>query len=174
MEFASLNFRDVMIATGKLPPDALPMELQGSNDCVLGLEFSGIRAESGSKVMGILPVKALATAVITKEAFVWDVPESWTLEEASSVPVVYCTAYYSLIVRGGLKHRHSVLIHSGSGGVGQAAISIALSMDCEVSSFISTVFTVSTSVIQVSCKFDRNLTLNFSAYNPLQKRNLFG
>ena len=60
-----------MIATGKLPPDALPMELQGSNDCVLGLEFSG--HVTGSRVMGILPVKALATRVLTKPEFTWPV-----------------------------------------------------------------------------------------------------
>ena len=59
-------------------------------------------------------------------------PESWSLEEAASVPVVYCTAYYSLVSRGRLRRGESVLIHSGSGGVGQAAISISLSLGCEV------------------------------------------
>ena len=59
-------------------------------------------------------------------------PESWSLEEAASVPVVYCTAYYSLVSRGRLRRGDSVLIHSGSGGVGQAAISISLSLGCEV------------------------------------------
>ena len=59
-------------------------------------------------------------------------PESWSLEEAASVPVVYCTAYYSLVSRGRLRPGESVLIHSGSGGVGQAAISISLSLGCEV------------------------------------------
>jgi fatty acid synthase len=54
------------------------------------------------------------------------------MEEASTVPVVYGTAYYALVVRGGLEPGESVLIHSGSGGVGQAAISICLSMGCEV------------------------------------------
>lgn len=55
-----------------------------------------------------------------------------TLEQAASVPVVYATAYYSLVVRGRLRHGESVLIHSGSGGVGQAAIAIALNMKCKV------------------------------------------
>lgn len=55
-----------------------------------------------------------------------------TLEEAASVPVVYTTAYYSLVVRGRVQRGETVLIHSGSGGVGQAAISIALSLGCQV------------------------------------------
>lgn len=55
-----------------------------------------------------------------------------TLEEAASVPVVYTTAYYSLVVRGRMRRGETVLIHSGSGGVGQAAITIALSLGCRV------------------------------------------
>lgn len=55
-----------------------------------------------------------------------------TLEQAASVPVVYTTAYYSLVVRGRMRRGETVLIHSGSGGVGQAAITIALSMGCRV------------------------------------------
>lgn len=55
-----------------------------------------------------------------------------TLEQGASVPVVYATAYYSLVVRGRLRPGESVLIHSGSGGVGQAAIAIALSKKCKV------------------------------------------
>ena len=46
--------------------------------------------------------------------------------------MVYTTAYYALVVRGNLRHGSKVLIHSGSGGVGQAAISIALYYGCKV------------------------------------------
>jgi hypothetical protein len=51
---------------------------------------------------------------------------------AATVPVVYTTAFYALVVRGRIKRGDRVLIHSGSGGVGQAAISIALHHGCEV------------------------------------------
>lgn len=37
-----------------------------------------------------------------------------------------------MVVRGRIKPGNRVLIHSGSGGVGQAAISIALHHGCEV------------------------------------------
>ena len=59
-------------------------------------------------------------------------PDHWTLEQAASVPVVYSTVYYALVVRGHIKKSDRVLIHSGSGGVGQAAISVALRRGCEV------------------------------------------
>ncbi|XP_016402258.1 fatty acid synthase-like, partial [Sinocyclocheilus rhinocerous] len=84
---------------------------------MLGMEFSG-RDPSGRRVMGLLPAKGLATCVDADKRFLWDVPSSWTLEQAASVPVVYATAYYSLVVRGRLRPGESVLIHSGSGGVG--------------------------------------------------------
>ncbi|KAM3592126.1 uncharacterized protein V6R79_013180 [Siganus canaliculatus] len=128
--YSSLNFRDIMLATGKLPPDAIPGDL-ALQQCMLGMEFSG-RDPSGCRVMGLLPAKGLATSVEADKRFLWDVPSSWTLEQAASVPVVYATAYYSLVVRGRLRPKESVLIHSGSGGVGQAAIAIALSKKCRV------------------------------------------
>ncbi|XP_056626779.1 fatty acid synthase [Triplophysa dalaica] len=128
--YSSLNFRDIMLATGKLPPDAIPGDI-ALQQCMLGMEFSG-RDPNGKRVMGLLPAKGLATCVDADKRFLWDVPNSWTLEQAASVPVVYATAYYSLVLRGRLRHGESVLIHSGSGGVGQAAIAIALSMGCRV------------------------------------------
>ncbi|XP_054155200.1 fatty acid synthase-like [Oppia nitens] len=129
--YAPLNFRDIMLATGKLPPDALPGDL-ALQDCILGLEFAG-RDHNGNRVMGMVAAKGLATTVVCDDPeFLWKIPDNWTMEEASTVPVVYSTAYYALVVRGGLQKGESVLIHSGSGGVGQAAISIALSMGCEV------------------------------------------
>uniref|UniRef100_A0A8B9MPC1 Fatty acid synthase n=1 Tax=Accipiter nisus TaxID=211598 RepID=A0A8B9MPC1_9AVES len=128
--YASLNFRDIMLATGKLSPDAIPGNW-ALQQCMLGMEFSG-RDLAGRRVMGLLPAKGLATVVDCDKRFLWEVPKNWTLEEAASVPVVYATAYYALVVRGGMKKGESILIHSGSGGVGQAAIAIALSMGCRV------------------------------------------
>ncbi|XP_077489927.1 fatty acid synthase-like [Amblyomma americanum] len=128
--YAPLNFRDIMLATGKLPPDALPGNLAAS-DCVLGLEFSG-RDPKGRRVMGAVSAQGMATAVAADPGFLWEVPEAWSLEEASTVPVAYSTAYYALLVRGNMRPGESILVHSGSGGVGQAAISIALSIGCTV------------------------------------------
>ncbi|XP_077489974.1 fatty acid synthase-like [Amblyomma americanum] len=127
---APLNFRDVMLATGKLPPDALPDSV-ATSECLLGLEFSG-RDSRGRRVMGLVPAQGMATALVVDPDWLWEVPYNWSLEEASTVPVAYSTAYYALLVRGSMRQGESLLVHSGSGGVGQAAISIALSMGCTV------------------------------------------
>lgn len=134
--YAPLNFRDVMLATGKLPPDALPGNL-ANQDCILGLEFSG-RNSKGERVMAMVPARGLATTVVADSGFSWIVPSKWTLEEASTIPVAYATSYYALFVRGGLKRGESVLIHAGSGGVGQASISIALHTGCTVFTTVGT------------------------------------
>ncbi|KAK8766021.1 hypothetical protein V5799_007202, partial [Amblyomma americanum] len=128
--YAPLNFRDVMLATGKLTPDALPGDM-ATLDCLLGLEFSG-RDPQGRRVMGLLDASGMATVVMADADLLWEVPDAWSLEEASTVPVAYSTAYYALLVRGNMRPGESVLVHSGSGGVGQAAISVALSMRCTV------------------------------------------
>ena len=63
---------------------------------------------------------------------VWDVPEAWSLKDAATVPVAYLTAYYALLMRGGMQAGQSVLVHSGTGAVGLAAIRITHFRGCEV------------------------------------------
>ena len=55
IHYASLNFRDIMLATGKLSQDAIPGGLE-NQECMLGMEFSGIDM-NGRRVMGMLPAK---------------------------------------------------------------------------------------------------------------------
>ncbi|XP_076649208.1 fatty acid synthase-like [Halictus rubicundus] len=134
--YAPLNFRDVMLATGKLSPDALSGNL-ASQDCILGIEFSG-RNSKGERVMAMVPARSLATTVVADSGFSWIVPKKWSLEEASTIPVAYATSYYALFVRGGLKRGESVLIHAENGGVGLASISIALHAGCTVFTTVGT------------------------------------
>lgn len=88
--------------------------------------------------MGMVAACGLASTVLADKGFLWEVPSKWTLEEASTVPVAYATAYYALSVRGRMRKGESVLIHAGTGGVGQAAISIALAAGCNVFTTVGT------------------------------------
>ena len=60
------------------------------------------------------------------------VPESWSFEQAASVPVVFATAFYGLCDLAGLKAGERVLIHAGAGGVGIAATRLAHHLGAEV------------------------------------------
>jgi len=70
--------------------------------------------------------------------FCWKVPDSWTLEEAATVPCVYSTVYLALYIYGKMKKGDKILIHSGTGGIGQAAIHLALTEGCEVFTTVGT------------------------------------
>lgn len=126
VEYSALNFRDVMLATGRLPLDAIPLKLAMS-DCQIGLEFSGYDSD-GRRVMGMVGSRGLATRLICKEteAIKLEVPDWMSLAEAATIPVVYSTAVMSLIYRGQMRAGESILVHAGSGGVGQAAIRLAI------------------------------------------------
>lgn len=50
---------------------------------------------------------------------------------------LFFQSYYALIIRGNLRSGEKVLIQAGTGGVGMSAISIALSMGCEVFTTVS-------------------------------------
>ena len=53
------------------------------------------------------------------------IPPSMRLSTAASIPVIFGTAYHSLIDVACLEKGQTILIHAAAGGVGQAAIKIA-------------------------------------------------
>ncbi|KAL1501269.1 hypothetical protein ABEB36_006624 [Hypothenemus hampei] len=128
--YASLNFRDIMTASGKINVDAITRDRR-EQEGVQGFEFSG-RTSTGRRVFGMVTNNACASLVNASSYLLWDVPDSMSLEEAATIPVVYLTSYYALFRRGNMKRGDSVLIHSGTGGVGQAAINLALYVGCTV------------------------------------------
>lgn len=56
--------------------------------------------------MGMVPYGALSTLVTPDKNLLMRVPESWSLEEAATVPVVYGTVIYALKLVS--KHRLNV------------------------------------------------------------------
>lgn len=136
VSYSSLNFRDVMIATGRLTSDIMT-QCRLEEECELGFEYAGITA-SGKRIMGMRKSGCLATMVEGDPSLMWDIPDEWSLEEACTVPVVYLTVYMSFFKCANIRKGQSVLIHAGSGGVGLAAIQIALFRGLEVFTTVST------------------------------------
>ncbi|XP_023313028.1 fatty acid synthase-like [Anoplophora glabripennis] len=127
--YSSINFKDVMIASGKINIDSISDRLE--QGFPLGFDFSG-KNRRGCHVMGISPKGCLSNLLVVDKSQIYCVPDTWTLEEAATVPVVYTTAIYALIMCGRMKKGQSILIHSGTGGVGQAAINLALHYGCKI------------------------------------------
>ncbi|XP_025162220.1 fatty acid synthase-like isoform X2 [Harpegnathos saltator] len=134
--YASLNFKDVMLASGKINLDDY-MSRGRLEDCVLGFEYVGID-DTGRKIMGLVENKCISNMRVFDQHLSWEIPDGWTLEDAATVPCAYATCYYALYLRGKLKKNDKVLIHSGTGAVGQAAINIALHDGCEVFTTVGT------------------------------------
>ncbi|MHB2015736.1 MAG: type I polyketide synthase [Candidatus Xenobia bacterium] len=117
---AGLNFSDVMRAVGLYPTEGL-----------LGIEMAGRVVGTGERVMGIAP-GAFASHVSVPKALVVPTPERWTDVQAAGMPLVFVTACYALLEMGKLKPGERVLIHTGTGGLGQAAIQVARTVGAEI------------------------------------------
>ncbi|KAI5632865.1 acyl transferase domain-containing protein [Phthorimaea operculella] len=118
--FAAPSMRDVQNAVGI-----------GNTKRRCGMDFSGIDS-NGNRVMGLVAEGALASIVEPDGDLLWPVPTHWTLEEAATVPLPYVHAYYCLVIRGCLRAGQTVFITGGAGALGQAVISICLSLKCTV------------------------------------------
>lgn len=111
VHYSAINFRDVMLATGRLP-----LEVHSSNrleqQCVLGLEYSGVTPE-GERVMGMVPIGSMGTLTEQIENLTWKVPDSMSLRDAATIPAVYTTVYYSFFFYRPISKGKSILIHAG-------------------------------------------------------------
>ncbi|CAG4931996.1 unnamed protein product [Colias eurytheme] len=133
---AALNFRDVMTAMGRVTVDAVARG-RLAQECVQGFEIVG-RTANGSRVMAMVKNSGMANMVRGDRALCWSIPDEWTFEEAATVPVAYGTVYYAMVMVGQMQRGETILIHAGSGGVGQAAINVALHYGCEVFTTVGT------------------------------------
>ncbi|KAL6257977.1 hypothetical protein P5V15_011573 [Pogonomyrmex californicus] len=134
--YSSLNFRDIMNATGKLPIDNTT-RFTRFDDTLLGFEFVGIDT-AGHRIMGLCANRGITNVIVPDRNLCWEVPDNWSLEDAATVPCVYSTCYIALYNNGQMKKGDKVLIHSGTGGIGQAAIHLALNEGCEVFTTVGT------------------------------------
>ncbi|KAF2076631.1 hypothetical protein CYY_002060 [Polysphondylium violaceum] len=123
---SSINFRDILKALGR--------DYDSIHIPTIGDEFAGIVTEVGSnvshlkvgdKVFGINMSRAMTTFVTCDSDLVFPIPEGMNYQDACTLPIVFLTSWYSLVVQGRLKKNEKVLIHSAAGGVGLASVQIA-------------------------------------------------
>lgn len=130
---AGINFADILARKG-LYPDSPPLP------CVVGYEVAGVidatgegvaPALRGKEVIALTRFKGYADTVIISADQIVPKPDRLSFEEAAAIPVTYVTAWQLLVVMGGLKKGERVLIHNAGGGVGLAALDIALHCGAE-------------------------------------------
>ena len=106
----------------------------------LGSECSGVVKAVGKSVTHLAPgdrICGLSTGTFgnrtrTTSLLVSKIPEDLSFSTAATIPVIFCTALYSLQTIGRLEKGESILIHAAAGGVGQAAIMLSQLLGAEV------------------------------------------
>ena len=137
--YAGLNFIDVAKALGIYPglDPEIPPQLGGEcSGRVVALGAGVEHLKIGDEVMALTPsptrVGLLASRAHVPAGLVLPKPAMLTLAQAASLPIAYLTAYYSLLELARLREGEWVLIPAGAGGVGLAAVQIALSLGARV------------------------------------------
>ena len=131
---SSVNFADVLVAFGRYPT------FEGYRQ-QLGIDFSGVVTAVGPDVTGhrvgdhvggMSPNGCWSTFVTCDARHAVTVPPEVPLEDAAAVPTASATAWYGLHDLARISSADKVLIHSGTGGVGQAAIAIARAAGAQI------------------------------------------
>src|SRR5947208_15091422 len=117
---------------------------------ILGHDVAGIVVRVGSRVRRFKPgdevyarpadgrIGAFAEFMAINEDDLAIKPQSLTMEQAASIPLVGLTAWQALIEKAKLQKGQKVLIHAGSGGVGTFAIQLAKHVGATVATTTST------------------------------------
>ncbi|PLN79543.1 hypothetical protein BDW42DRAFT_172734 [Aspergillus taichungensis] len=118
-----LNFRDVLIALGRLNNNTLGGEFAGE---VTRVGDECHKFKLGDRVVVYHPSHYANYVRVREDMAVIKIPNDWlSFVDAAAMPVTYGTAWLTLNRIARLQQGESVLIHSGAGGTGQAAIQIA-------------------------------------------------
>jgi polyketide synthase 5 len=131
---SNLNFADVLVAYGRYPSfeGRLPQ---------LGADFAGVVTavgpgvtdhRVGDRVAGISANGAWTTFVTCDASLAVTLPEGIPSERAAAVPSAHATAWYGLQDLARISAGDKVLIHSATGGVGQAAVAIAQAAGAQI------------------------------------------
>lgn len=123
-----LNFRDLLIALGRL------------QQATVGCEAAGVITRMGANVktlrvgdrVATCPFDSYKSFVRIDHRAVAKVPDSIPFAVAAAVPVNYITAWLAFRTLARLQPGETVLIHSAAGGTGQAAIQVAQYMGATV------------------------------------------
>ena len=135
VEAAGLNGADILQKAGRYPPPkGVPVDQPGL-ECAGTVEATGHAVERfrpGDRVMGLLAGTGQAELALFNERVVMPVPEACSLSEAGGFPEVYSTAYDALFTQAGLGVGERVLVTGAAGGVGTAAVQLAVACGASV------------------------------------------
>jgi NADPH:quinone reductase-like Zn-dependent oxidoreductase len=142
---AGVNPLDTKIRSGKAAHAKQPLP------AVLGMDMAGVVEYVGADVRQFRPGDevfgmvggvgglqgTLAEYITVDSSLLAPKSEKLSMRETAALPLAAITAWEGLVDRAHVKKDDNVLIHAGAGGVGYAAVQIALSRGAKVFTTIS-------------------------------------
>ncbi|KPK64988.1 MAG: hypothetical protein AMS21_05915 [Gemmatimonas sp. SG8_38_2] len=123
-----VNFADLMMRAGlydTVPPRPYSPGFEVAGEIVsVGSEVSDWR--TGDHVVALIRFGGYAKDVIVPAANLFHYPESLTPVQAAAIPVVFLTAWVCLFDSGNARAGETALILGAGGGVGTAAVQLAV------------------------------------------------
>ncbi len=125
---AGVNFADLLMRAGlysTVPPRPYSPGFEVAGEVVqIGSDVTGWR--EGDRVVAIMRFGGYANDVIVPAADLVRYPDSLTPVQAAAIPVVFLTAWICLFEAGSARKGETVLILGAGGGVGTAAVQLAV------------------------------------------------
>ena len=136
---AGVNYPDLLVVGGKyqiLPqPPFTPGKEAAGIVAAVGPGVDTCRV--GDRVMALVEHGAHCQRLLSPAANVFVLPESMDMIEAAGFGLTLQTAYFALVVRGGLSAGETVLVTGAAGGVGLACVQLARALGAKVIAGVS-------------------------------------
>jgi putative PIG3 family NAD(P)H quinone oxidoreductase len=136
---AGLNGADMQQRAGRYPaPPGSPQDIPGLEVAgeVVGRGPGAERFSEGQRVMAIVGGGGQAELAVVHERILMPIPENLDWVAAGGVPEVFTTAHDALFTQAGLQSGEHLLVHGGAGGVGTAAIQLAVAAGARVTATV--------------------------------------
>ena len=114
---------------GTTPPDRPGLEFAGK---VVAAGPGTGRFSPGDRVMGVVTGAGQSELTVVRELVAMPVPEGMSWAQAGGFPENYTTAHDALFTQCGLAMGERVCIHGAAGGVGTAAVELAVAAGASV------------------------------------------
>jgi NADPH2:quinone reductase len=133
VESAGLNFPDLLMTRGRyqLQP-RLPFAPGGEIAGTVSAVGPGAPFEVGDRVMALLGFGGFCTHVLVGAERCIRIPDTMPTDIAGALAFTYGTGHHALVDRAHLAAGETVLVLGAAGGVGSAAIELAVALGAEV------------------------------------------
>jgi len=97
----------------------------------------GAAVQAGDRVAGFCGLGGFAETAVSPEFFTFALAPELDFAQGAGLILNYHTAYFALAMRGRVKEGETVLVHGAAGGVGTAALQVAIGLGAHTIAVVS-------------------------------------